>query len=141
MVETLDETVARFRAAYLEHDPDEAREVIARREPELTEDDVPVDALSDDECDAIGADGRDGRGWITERNVTFTERAALDRYRAGREPRYLHFLILDVDPTGETGGKIFSVSLREGVDFLDEDVADHFGDYYVLETADDRSES
>lgn len=42
----------------------------------------PVDALTADECDAIGADGRDGRGWIMPANLTEPERAALAAYRA-----------------------------------------------------------
>ena len=41
----------------------------------------PVDALSEDECEAIGADGRDGRGWITESNLTPDERERLEAYR------------------------------------------------------------
>lgn len=45
--------------------------------------DAPAGALTDDECAAIGADGRDGRGWITEANLTDAERAALAAYRAG----------------------------------------------------------
>lgn len=38
--------------------------------------------LSDAECEAIGADGRDGRGEITSANLTETERAALAAFRA-----------------------------------------------------------
>lgn len=40
--------------------------------------------LSQDECEAIGADGRDGRGTVTERNLTAAERVALAAYRAVR---------------------------------------------------------
>jgi len=43
----------------------------------------------------------------------------------------LSFLILLV-PSKE----IMSVTLREGQDFLDEDLALEFGEFYVLETAD-----
>ncbi len=42
--------------------------------------------------------------------------------------RWLHFLILTM-PDKE----IVSVSLREGIDFLD-DLAADFGDFYILET-------
>lgn len=41
----------------------------------------PPDALSDEECQAIGADGRDGRGYVAESNLTFGETRALKAYR------------------------------------------------------------
>lgn len=43
---------------------------------------APADALSEDECEAIGADGRDGRGWVTQSNLTEAERAALGGVKA-----------------------------------------------------------
>lgn len=49
-----------------------------------TADDEPADALTGDECDAINADGRDGRGWITESNLTPAEADTLAAYRAQR---------------------------------------------------------
>lgn len=49
--------------------------------------------------------------------------------------RMLHFLILRLTRTGRPRD-IVSVSLREGIDFLDE-LYDEWGDLYVLETAED----
>jgi hypothetical protein len=50
------------------------------------------------------------------------------------EPRRLDFLILAL-PDGNLGhGEVVSLSLREGIDFIDE-VWWEFGDFYVLETA------
>lgn len=40
-----------------------------------------VEILSQDECDAIGADGRDGRGWITAENLTAEESKRLAAFR------------------------------------------------------------
>lgn len=45
----------------------------------------PPDALSDEECQAIGADGRDGRGYVAESNLTWGERRALAAYREVRD--------------------------------------------------------
>lgn len=50
-----------------------------------TADDEPADALTEDECAAINADGRDGRGWITESNLTATEASDLYAYRTRRD--------------------------------------------------------
>jgi hypothetical protein len=42
----------------------------------------PADALTQDECDAIGVDGRDGRGWVTESNLTPDQRVHLAAIRS-----------------------------------------------------------
>lgn len=41
----------------------------------------PFDALDEAECEAIGADGRDGRGYVTESNLTDGERRSLEQFR------------------------------------------------------------
>lgn len=47
---------------------------------------IPANALTNDECEAIKADGRDGRGWITMDNLTARELMVLSVYRrVGRQ--------------------------------------------------------
>ncbi len=50
----------------------------------------PEDLIDQDECDAIGADGRDGRGTIVGGNLTPEETATLVAYRKAGRDAYWH---------------------------------------------------
>lgn len=52
----------------------------------------------------------------------------------GEELSYL-ILTIKTKPNGRASGEFVSVTIREGLDFLDEDIQEHFGDFTIMATA------